>query len=66
MVPFGKVVDEEELEITDGDRVLLRAIVSTKDVVMGKAPDDVGEMVVKIVVTSCKELALVPDAEDEV
>ena len=33
---------------------------------MGEAPDDVGEMVVKIVVTSCEELALAGDAEDEV
>ena len=54
------------MEIPDGDSVLLRAIVSTKDVVMGEAPDDVGEMVVKIVVTSCEELALAGDAEDEV
>lgn len=64
MVPFGKVVEDEEFEIADGDKVLLRAIVSTNDVVMGGAPEDVGEMVVRMVVTSCDGLVLLLDVED--
>ena len=54
------------MAIAEGDRVLLRAIVSTNDVVIGDAPDDVGEMVVKMVVTSCEELAPELEAGEEV
>jgi hypothetical protein len=66
VVPFGKVVDVDEFVIADGDRVLFKAIVKTNDVVIGDAPDDVGEMVVRMVVTSCEGFALLLDTEDEV
>lgn len=66
VVPFGKVVEDEEFEIADGESVLFKAIVRTKDVVMGEAPEDVGEMVVRMVVTNCDALTLLLDAEDAV
>jgi hypothetical protein len=66
VVPFGKVVDVDEFEIAEGDRVLFRAMVKTNDVVIGDAPDDVGEMVVRMVVTSCEGFTLLLDTEDEV
>lgn len=66
VVPFGKVVEVEEFEIADGDKVLFKAIIKTNDVVIGEAPEDVGDMVVRIVVTNCEGFTLLLDAEDEV
>lgn len=40
----------------DGASVVFRAIVRTNDVVIGEAPEEVGDMVVKMVVTSCEAL----------
>lgn len=42
----------------DGESVVFRAIVRTSEVVMGDAPDEVGDIVVKIVVTNWEALTL--------
>jgi hypothetical protein len=66
VVPLGKVVDDDELATPDGESVEFRAMVSTNEVVIREAPDEVGEIVVKIVVTSCEALTVpfVAVAED--
>lgn len=56
VVPLAYVVDEEEFATVG--RLVFKAIVRTKDVVRGAAPEDVGVIVVKMVVISCEAVEL--------
>jgi hypothetical protein len=50
------VVEVDELARLGVESVVFKPIVKMKDVVIGAAPDEVGDIVVRIVVTNCEAL----------